>query len=358
MGGVGVATRRIGLDIGATGVRIAEVEFTNKGSSTGAKGVLTAFAHQPLPRGAVQAGEVVDVAVVGTAIRQAFAAGGFAGKEVIVGTGAPNCVVREIDLPSMPMAQLRSSLPFQVQELLPMSTSEAMLDFFPTSEIDGDGTNLLRGIMVAAPKSIVAQNLLAVENAGLRPVMVDLGGFALLRSQLDGDAGQKTTAFVDIGSRITTVMIAHQGTPRMVRILPSGGQEMTDAVASAMGVDTQSAEEIKSSMGLSASVGPDYAPAQEALGQSARSLVESIRNTFVFYSSNNPGDPIEHVVITGGGALLNGLGQYLASASRVPVSFGNAFRRVTVGKKVKPDQLRGNEIRGAITVGLAFGEVR
>ncbi|WP_234998764.1 type IV pilus assembly protein PilM [Demequina sp. NBRC 110057] len=346
---------RLGVDIGATHVRVAEVEVSSK---AGDSGQLVAFGHAPLPRGAVQAGEVVDVSIVGAALKQAYQQAGCTSKDVVMGVGAANVVVRELDLPSMPMNQLRTSLPFQVQELLPMSTSEALLDFFPTSEVPGETASMLRGIMVAAPKSIVAQNLLAVENAGLRPKMVDLNAFALLRSQNVGEAAQKITAFVDIGARITTVVIANQGAPRMVRILPSGGQDMSDAIASAMHTGAQEADDIKHSMGLGANVSADYAPAQEALGQTTRSLVESIRNTFVFYSSNNPGAPIEHVVITGGGAMLSGLGQYLASASRLPVSFGNAFSKVTMGKKVKKDLVAGHEVRAAIAVGLAFGEAR
>ena len=345
--------KRIGLDIGATQVRVAEVELSGKGAGTG---TLTAFAHADLPPGAVQAGEVHDVSAVGTAIKQAVQAGGFTTKEVVLGIGSANVMVRETDLPSMPMAQLRSSLPFQVQDVLTMPASEAMLDFYPTAERDGDGTKMLRGVVVAAPKSIVGQHVLAVENAGLRPKMVDLSAFALLRSQLAGEAAGKIAAIVDIGSRVTTVVVAQQGVPRLVRILPSGGQDMTAAIASSMRMDHSEAENVKRSMGLGAAMSPEYQPAQEALGQAARSLVESIRNTFVFYSQANPGAPVEHVIITGGGSQLNGLGQFLASASRTPVSFGNAFARVVPGKKLSRESLTGFEVRAAMAVGLAFGE--
>ena len=350
-----MAVKHLGVDIGATYVRVAEVELSGKGS--GASGTLTALCAAPLPPGAVQAGEVIEVSTVASALKQLIHQTGCSTKEAILGVGAPNVVVRELDLPAMPMAQLKTSLPFQVQELLPMSPSEAMLDFFPTAEFAGESGSLLRGVMVAAPKSVVAQNVLAVENAGLRPKVVDLGAFSLLRSQLTSETSEKIAAFVDIGARITTVVVVHHGVPRMVRILPSGGQDMTDAVASALQMGQQDAEQFKMAVGLGQSAAPDMQAGQEALVAAARSLVESIRNTFVFYSSNNPGAPLEHVVITGGGSLLSGLGQYLASASRVPVSFGNAFARVTPSKKLKTESMQGNEVRGAMAVGLALGEM-
>jgi len=351
-----VAVKRIGVDIGDTHVRVAEVEFSGKGSSATGRGTLTGYSEVPLPRGAVQAGEVVDVSAVGSAIKQAVGGAGASGKEAHVGVGSANVVVREIELPSLPMAQLRTSLPFHVQETLPMSVDEVLLDFYPTGEKEMESSKVLRGIMVAAPKSTVTQNLLAVEAAGLRPKMVDLGGFALLRSQLSQDAMSGVVAFVDIGARLTTVVITTNGLPRLVRILPQGGHDLTDAVASSLQIGAVEAEEVKIQIGLGGRPGPGQEAAVEPLSQSARQLVEGIRNTFVYFASSNPGEAPQHMVITGGGSLLGGLGQYLASATRLPVRYGNAFARISVGKKIRPESLQGLEVRAATPIGLAFGE--
>ncbi len=81
-----------------------------------------------------------------------------------------------------------------------------------------------------------------------------------------------------------------------------------------------------------------------------------MRNTFVYYSSNNHGGAIDRVVITGGGAHLRGLGQHLATASRLPVSFGNSFARLTIGGKLGADAMRGYEANIPVAVGLTFGE--
>jgi type IV pilus assembly protein PilM len=88
-----------------------------------------------------------------------------------------------------------------------------------------------------------------------------------------------------------------------------------------------------------------------------KAFVESVRNTFVFYSQNNPSGPIQHVVLTGGGAHMPGLGQYLASAMRLPVSFGDGLARVKVNKRQRSTILDGRESLVAICVGLAMGKV-
>lgn len=352
-----MAIRRLGLDLGSTHVRLAEVEFANKNAVATGTGVLTAFAQVPIPRGAMVGGEVSDVAAVTTAIKKAVAEVAPKNREVTIGVGSESVVVREIELPEMPMSQLRSSLPFQVPDMLPMSIDESVLDFFPTGSSQGANTALLRGIMVASPKALVLKNILAVDGAGLTTVGVDINAFALLRAQLTGELASRVVAFVDIGARMTNVIICQAGQPRIVRTLSAGGQDATEAIASAMRMDVNEAESVKFTMGLGNAPSRELVPAQEAIMATTRTLVEAVRNTFVYYSSNNHGEAIERVILTGGGAHLGGLGQYLATASRLPVSFGNSFARVTPSGKRGSSSLQGFEARVPVAIGLTFGEV-
>ncbi len=348
--------KRVGLDIGVTHVRVAEVEYPGKQLAPGAPVTLTGFAQVPIPRGAVVGGDVLDAGAVSSALKKAVSGAGLSTKEVVVGVGSESVIVREIEVPEMPMAQLRTSLPFQVSEMLPMSPSEALLDFYPTQQkVDGT-TSVLRGILVAAPRQAVSQKLLAVEGAGLRAVGVDLNGFAILRSQLTAEDAQRVVAFVDIGGRTTNVVIAQGGQPRLVRTLSSGGNDITDALASALHVDLGQADDIKMRLGLSEQADATVPGSGEPIMSTTRSLVDAIRNTFVYFSSSNPGEGIGVIVISGGGSYLPGLGQFLASMTRLPVKYGNAFSRVTLGKNVKPESINGLEARVSTVMGLAMGE--
>lgn len=351
-----MATRVIGVDIGTTQVRAAEVELSGKGPGAGGSATLVNFATAPLPAGVVGDGEVLDTAGLAAVLKQLWASAKFSDKQVVVGFGNQRTVLRELELSSMPLAELRSSLPFQVAEMLPMSADEALLDFYPTAEVEVDGAKQLRGILVAASKHAVANAIVAVEAAGLRPIGVDLSAFALLRAQVFGDWAQQVVALVDIGARTTNVVVAQNGMPRFIRVLPSGGAEATDAVASAMKVSLPEAEEYKRRIGIGTEVGPEYQLAKDAIATTTKTLVDAVRNTFVYYAGNNPGAGIQHVVITGGGSHLPGLGQYLASASRLPVSFGDGFSRVKVAKKATTS-VAGYETLGAIAVGLGMMEV-
>jgi type IV pilus assembly protein PilM len=352
-----VAVRVIGLDIGTTHVRAAEVEHSGRGPGSG-HATLLKYAELALPAGAVSDGEVKEVATVASTLKRLWSKGHFSHRNVVSGVGNGRTVVREMQVPSLPLPQVRQSLPFQTGEMLPMSTDEALLDFYPTSEEDGDqGGKMLRGILVAISKATVSQHVAAIESAGLTPQMVDLNAFALYRAQAVPDWGDQTVAFVDIGARTTSVLVASTGLPRLVRILPAGGSDVTEAVAGAMKSTTQEAEQTKRQIGIGFAVDPSLKPGADALAITCRALVDAIRNTFVFYSQNNASGPIQHVALTGGGSHLPGLGQFLASAVRLPVSFGDGLSRVKAARSLKSTTMEGRESLLAVSVGLAFAEV-
>lgn len=349
------SSRVIGLDIGSSCVRAAELEFGSGGPTGKTAPTLVRYGQSALPLGVVRDGEVTQPDTVSAVLRELWARTRFESKDVVIGVGNQRVIVRELDLPWMPLAQLKSSLPYQVQELLPMSTDDALLDFFPTSEFDGPQGRTVHGMLVAAQRDTVSANVLAVEGAGLRPRMVDLNAFALVRALARGDLANATAAFVDIGASITTVVVAAQGSPRMVRSLPTGGHNVTNAVASNLGVAAAEAEALKREVGVGFAAAPERADAAEAIAGVARGLVESVRNTFTYYTSNNPGAGIDVVVLTGGGCHLPGLGQYLSSASRLPVVLGDPLAGVRSAKTAHREQLNGHESLVALSVGLAYG---
>jgi type IV pilus assembly protein PilM len=346
-------TRVIGLDIGTTQVRAAEVEVRG---GRGGRPTLLRAGEVPLPFGAVRDGEVAEPSTVGTAIKQLWSQYKFSHKNVVIGMGNQRVVVRELDLPAMPLPELKASLPFQVQDLIPVAVEDAILDYLPTGSRAGEHGPIVSGLLVAATKDTVRANIAAVRAAGLKAVSVDLSAFALARALGAPSPELHTVALVDIGARVTTVVLVAHGVPAMVRLLPTGGQDATEAVASAMSVPMAQAEGIKREIGFGFATPPDLEPAARALASVTTSLVESIRNTFVYYAASHPGAAAQGVFLTGGASQLPGLGQYLSSASRMPVSVGQPLRAVELGRgAVTHPRLTDEQHTLAVSVGLAMG---
>ena len=103
------------------------------------------------------------------AIKQLWEHTKFSGKDVIVGVANQKVIVRQVDLPWQPLDELKESLPFAVQDTIPMAVDQALLDYYPLEELTTeDGTRTYRGLLVAAQRDMVEAQLQAVTDAGLR----------------------------------------------------------------------------------------------------------------------------------------------------------------------------------------------
>jgi len=346
----------IGLDIGTSGVRAAELSF-GKADVT-----LEKFGQVALPEGAVRDGEVVDGDAVAAAIKQLWAHTKFSSKKVVIGVANQKVVVRQVDLPWMPESELKKSLAYQVQEFVPMPVEQAVLDFLPLEEqTAGNGTRMLRGLLVAASRDMVNASLNAVQQAGLRPVMVDLTSFAMIRSMAHADQlgmGADVEALVDVGARVTNIVVHQGGAPRFVRILLMGGQDITNAVAERMGVPQEQAEAMKQQLGLGATAGEsmEVLAANRVVEAIAASFVDEVRGSLDYYLASSGSAAISRLVLTGGGARLGGLAQRLQTTTRLPVELGSPMHSLKVGRTgLSPEQIAFVEPLAVVPVGLALG---
>jgi type IV pilus assembly protein PilM len=351
-----VASRSaIGLDIGTSGVRAAELSF-GKGDIT-----LEKFGQVALPEGAVRDGEVVNPEVVGAAIKQLWSHTKFSGNKVVLGVANQKVIVRQVDLPWMPVDELKKSLGYLVQDFVPMPVEAAVLDFHVLEELGADnGNRTMRGLLVAASRDMVHNSIDAVRRAGLTPVMVDLTSFAVIRALADADhlgMGSNVEALVDVGARVTNIVVHQGGVPRFVRILLMGGQDVTDAVAERMGMPQEQAEALKQQLGLgSAGEGMDVQAAVRVVEAVTAAFVDEIRGSLDYYLASSGSAPISRLVLTGGGARLDGLARRLSVTSRVPVEVGTPMNSLQIGRTgLSPEQIAFVEPLAAVPVGLALG---
>ena len=224
----------VGLDIGSSAVRAAEVEID------GDRRVLRRFAQVGLSEGAVVEGEVRDQTAVAMAVKRLWQQGGFSQKSVIVGLGSQRAMVRQVEMPPMSDAELRSAVRFKIGEFLPIPVEQAVVDFASLSK-GGGGEGSRLGLLVAAQREVVVDEVAAVERAGLRVEAVDSSPLALLRAVAPGlptSGGVSASGFeavVGIGADLVTVAVREQGVPKFVRTValsgPSGGRGAGDPLS-------------------------------------------------------------------------------------------------------------------------------
>jgi len=390
-----VARTRVGADIGSTAVRVAEV-------APGDIPVLVRAAQVPLPAGAVEAGEIRDPGPVAGALREALGKAGVRTKQVYLGVGNQRVVVREVALPWLPEKELRDTLAFQVQEFIPMAADDAVLDFDPLGEMDQGGRRMQRILLVAAHKGMVNALVEAAQAAKLEPQGIDLAPFAVVRAVGSGDEALDLEtpgdeAVIDVGAHVTSICVHDRGTTRFVRMLPSGGRDITLAVAGGLGVADDVAERFKRG-DLSEHADDDLEPASGAKEPAAddgddparvdrfadlpgrrrgdaratdgpsspdpelvRSLalaragsfVDEVRSSLEFYAAQVPSANIGRVLVVGGGSKLDGFLELFQERMPVPVDRGRLFERVKPELELSAEAAVEAEAVLPVAVGLA-----
>lgn len=344
--------QRIGVDIGSTALRAVEVRDPDKARPT-----VLRYCEVPLPDGAVSRGVVIDPEVVAAALKQLWSKGGFRSKSVVLGIGNQHVLVRDLTVPGASLAAIRESLPFRVQDMLPMAVADAQLDFYPTTGVPGGG-GAAAGLLVAAGKEAVLGNIEAVRRAGLRTVDVDLIPFAASRVLLPRADGDGLVAVIDVGASTTSVLIAKDGVPQFVRLIPAGGRDLTSALATRLGMIPGDAELLKRQLGLGSRKGVPEGH-HEALGiiyETTSELLISLRNTVEYYLNNRPDETVRHLVLSGGGAELPGFAESLTEVTRLEVVMGDPFQRVGLPRRLQAGEHGQGHSSLTVALGLAIGD--
>ena len=341
----------VGLDIGLDTIRAVEVENGDKSRPT-----VVRFFEVALPDGAVRSGEVREVNTVAAAIRRLWSAGGFKSKQVVLGIGNQRVLARDLTVPKASITQIRESLPFQVQDMLPVPVSEALLDFYPISESESDHGPVVNGLLIAAIKESVGANVDATRQAGLVPVNVDLIPFAISRALVRGEYANTTVALVDVGANTTHVVAVAKGVPQFVRMIPAGGSDITRTLSNRLEIAPEEAEAAKRARGLSGAPASSEAErvVAEVVNHATGELLNSLRNTLNYFNNTRPHDPVQAIILTGGGAQLTGFAAALGESMRISVIAADAFASVDVAKAANKGGTSDTRTM-TVALGLALG---
>ncbi|KAF2416377.1 pilus assembly protein PilM [Microbacterium sp. B35-30] len=339
----------VGLEVTEESVRAAEL-------SLGRKPQLIAYGEVPLPPDAAKDSEVLDAGAVAVALRQLWTGARFKSKDAVLGVASRRILVREYTTQAMRPDLLREALPYQVQDLLPVPASQAVLDFFPLAQ-NGDQVS---GLLVAAVSESIEQIISTLAKVKVRAQAVDLAAFGLARATASLAAPDEIVATINIGDHTTQVVISRGGVPLFVRLLP-----IDVATAAAL---RHSAEVAQPELELAAATGNGHgsvaaaaAPGRTrgalraATPPGASDLAARVRSTLAFFGSRSGAAPLTRVFVTGAGAAVEGVMAALTAAIDTPMTIVSAGDVVSVVTLPPAGDVSLNLVG---TIGIALGEAR
>lgn len=339
----------VALDLSRSGLRGVQVD-----APYSARPTISRFAAVEVPDGTIFDGEIVDQRRAVAAIKQLWKVGGFTTKKVVFGVANRKVVVREVTLPMLAGPQRRTSLRYAVEGQVPIDLDDAILDFLPLRNIESAHGVQQEGLLVATVRSSLESTVNAIERSGRSIDAIDFSGFSLLRLMPGPQRG--TQAIINVGASTTTVVISVAGTPQFVRMVASGGDDVTRSIERALGVSFAEAEQDKIARGLQGGAAtPRDVDAETVLRENIAGLIDSIRNTFSFWAGAHPEAPVSSVLLTGGGSRLGGLTLVLSRALGVPTEYGNPFAPFTVSPKLRDTGIENWALELAAPLGLTLG---
>jgi len=309
-----VAARGIGIDVGASSVKVAVVRRRF------GRLVLERVTEQPIARErggrppAEAVSEAVAAAIEGVKVGHAV---------VVAGVPTQLATVRNLDLPFERESRIRQVVKVEVESHLPFVAEEIVVDYSLTGiereaapaeqgETPPPVTNVL---ITAVQKKVVGDLLGVVRTEALDPEVVDvefMGAFSAVRA-LAPWTSTGGELVVDLGAVKTSVIYARQGRPLAVRAFNVGGDTLTQALATATSVSFVEAEQAKRSLAKPAEGEDATDPAARALAETLTALRRGLDQTIRFFASQVGEVEYDRVVLTGGSAALSGLKEWFAS---------------------------------------------
>lgn len=346
--------KMVGVDLGASMVRVVEVA----GVDSDGFAVISRVGLSPMPDGAIHGGRVRNPKEVSVALVKALRDAGVPRQGFVLGLTSPDAALTTMAFPASVRPEERETaimaLGRPISPTFTLEDSALATYLVGTGGEDADGT-AMRTIGVAA---VLNEDLDALRQvcdlARCSPRAVDLSGSALLRAlmRVNPMAGEIGTV-VDIGAGKVTVATRQGMLLRSLRTTVGGGADITRAIASALRVEFDEAEEEKMSMrlaqqsGARASVtsiygaddarsdGTSLSQADIALGSSVDMLVDTIAQS-VETDAANHGSMTQGVSLCGGTSLIRGLKDRLQLRLGLPVAIGRPWADLERSKRNAP----------------------
>ncbi|MDH5492712.1 MAG: type II secretion system protein GspL [Myxococcales bacterium] len=132
--------------------------------------------------------------------------------------------VRSVQIPAGAAKRIAEVLPFELETMLPFDVEDAIVDYQPIGEREGQ----LHVLAAAAPKARVRERLEQLSEAGCQPKELAVGAAALdgLIPLLPELQASGTHLLVDIGAATTDLCVITDGRCELARTLSGGMQEV------------------------------------------------------------------------------------------------------------------------------------
>ncbi len=277
---------------------------------------------------------------------------------VTTAVSSKNVIIRNIEFPSMSEKELSQALELGAEEYLTFPIENLKFKYKVLKQ-----NQETMEILLAAINNEVLDNYVNIfERASLNLNVINVQPMALLslvHSQLEIT---DPVMVVDIGARGSRIIIGDERDIYLVRNLEAGGETFSDILKRKYDLSQKEVRELKNSLNLDEELTKEEiepeteVPKTFSPGEGPTSLtslldyfVKEIERSLEFFDKKYNNLPLEKIIFTGGGSMMNGLEDKINSRLENRLESLDPLKDLAPDKKVNRDY--------AVAVGLVASEV-
>lgn len=354
-------TLPIGIDIGASGVKLLQLRTPSAGQSS-----LEAIARADVPP---VPGEGVDhpdhLTRLIEAVARKVCEGGFRGSRCVLSIDDRLLRIRSVRQPHMPLNEIDKAARLDAPTRLGFTEpSECQVGWLLAGEVRQGDDSRDELIYVGAQTAPVERLVYGLADAGLRPLAVEPGFIATARVMtrtLRRAADQAVVRLlVDIGSETTGVILTRGRSVAFYKQLEFGGHAMTRAASERLALEPATIQDLRRQRMLSASgLGEPIDPkVDRALYDAVRPLLGDLAHEvglcLRYYSVTFRGAKPETCVLLGGEAAEPRLAECFQESLHIPASTGKPLEGVRVRDGLRGGVDRSPGAEWCVAAGLSM----
>lgn len=353
----------LGIDIGTSSIKIVQLGIEENRAKLETYGFLETYGAIELLRDTIQTSSMrlLDAQVVDL-LKKLLEKSKVTTRNAIISIPVFSTFSALMELPDMPYKEVEAAIPYEARQYIPVPIPEVILGWniigkktqeAPEGPAVAPAISKIEVLLIATPKEVANKYANITRMLGLNLKAIEAESFALERSLIGDD--KVPTVIVDIGSRVTNILMVDNGYVMINKGLDTSGNELTKILSHALNVDFRRAELLKRETGLlqrddsERSINKVILPVIDI-------IINEVKRVSDFYLRHR-GKKVERIILCGGSAHLPGLVDYFsASFNNLPVVIGNPWRKVIYPSSLEPI-LNDLGPSFSVAVGLAMREL-
>lgn len=334
-----------GMDISSSSVKMVELVDGPR---------VERYVIEALPKDAVADGNITNLEAVVDTVQRGWKKLGTRTKNVALALPTAAVITKKIIVPAgLREEELELQVEGEANQYIPFALEEVNLDFQVVGPAPS-GPEEVEVLIAASRKEKVDDRIAVAEASGLKAIVMDVESYAmqasfeLIQRQFPDDGKDQNVALVDIGGAVTNITVLRNEQAVYTREQAFGGAQLTQDIMRQYGMSQEEAETAKRAGGL-----PDNYEA-EVLRPFMENAALEIQRAMQFFFTSTQYNSVEHIVLTGGSAVIPGLEDTVQQRTQVSTIVANPFASMQVSSRVQLKRLVADAPSLMVACGLAL----